>query len=112
MWDLMQSLFADTEVQFTLNQSIRIWGTVDTLHKHRNEPRLSSDDTDYHPSADRLDWLLTLQFETLKYPNACIAYIEYDMTTRSGIYVPYNDEEFQKTDYFYAPDEWARMMKL
>lgn len=111
-WDLMQSMFTGTDVLFTLDQNLRVAGVVHTLHKHRDEPRLSDNDADYHVNAARLDWLINLRFDCSRYPKICSAYIEYDMTTRTGISVLYDDDEFQNTDYPYLPDEWSRMMKL
>ena len=111
-WDLMQSLFSDCTVMFTLEQNVRIEGEVKTLHKHKEEPRLSEVDEDYHVNAVRLDWLIYIQFEYPKYADYCVAYIEYDMTTRSGLCVIYTDEEFQNADFPHLSNEWSRMMEL
>jgi len=111
-WDLMQSMFTGSTVIFTLDENQRIEGEVQTLHKHKDEPRLSEVPGLYHPNASRLDWLIRVHFDLTKHPDICMAYIEYDMTTRTGLCTLYSDVEFKTSDMLYLPEEWSRMMGI
>jgi len=111
-WDLMQSMFTDSTVLFTLDDNLQIEGVVQTLHKHKGEPRLSEVSGLYHPNATRLDWLIQVDFNQTTYPDICMAYIEYDMTTRTGLCTLYSDIEFESSDILYLPEEWVNMMGI
>jgi len=111
-WDLMQSLFTGSNVIFTLDKKQVLEGEVLTLHKHNSEVPLSSNPNDYPVNVARLDWLIYVEFSYDDQPNLCCAYIEYDVTTRSGLCVLYSDAEFQDSDFPFLADEWARMMGL
>jgi len=111
-WDLMQSMFEGSTVMFTLDDNQRIEGEVQTLHKHKGEPRLSEVPGLYHPNAPQLDWLIQVDFNQTKHPDICMAYIEYDMTTRTGLCTLYSDVEFEISDMLYLPEEWSRMMGI
>jgi hypothetical protein len=111
----MLSLFENKIVEFTLSNGDKVSMVIDAVFDFRNGDLLDRP-KQYIGYPTGSGWLLhgtSLQGDTD--PDACEAYIEYDMKKRSGSCNILTENELETKElnsYAWLPDFWRQMMDL